>query len=324
MAGPGKQFSTLYFTERKIMIRPLLASSLLLAWALASAATDTAYRTSIDTWRAQADAKIRAADGPLSAIGLYWLRPGSNQLGAFPSNEIVLPSDVAPPRAGTIDVAGKDITFQAAPEVAASLDGKEVKRIALDQEGKGSRTHFNIGRVKLAVVGRDLGLAVRVTDPESPARRDFTGQQWFAVDENWKVAGHFVPFATPKTLVYEAATGGTRKGISPGYVSFERGGKTYKLDVQESGGGYIAFFFDGTTGKSSYAGGRVVPIEKGAGDVVSLDFNKAYNMPCAVSAYFNCQIAPEQNHLTALAIEAGEKKPALKVQRVASAPAYLK
>lgn len=47
-------------------------------------------------------------------------------------------------------------------------------------------------------------------------------------------------------------------------------------------------------------------------------------MPCAVSAYFNCQIAPEQNHLTALLIPAGEKKPAVRVQRVASAPEYIK
>jgi len=108
-------------------------------------------------------------------------------------------------------------------------------------------------------------------------------------------------------------------------VSFKRNGQEYRLEVQKSSeDGYIAFFFDATTGKSTYAGGRVVPIEKAQGDLVRLDFNKAYNMPCAVSPFFNCQIAPQQNHLTALEIPAGEKKPLARVQRVASAPEYIK
>lgn len=290
----------------------------------AHAATDANYRASVEVWRKQADAKIRAEDGPLAAIGLYWLRPGGNQVGAWPSNEVVLPQDVAPPKAGVIDVAGDKISFAAAEGISAHVNGAELTRFDLQQEGRGSQSSFHLGRVKLSIVGRDLGLALRVSDPNSAARRDFPGQQWFAVDDSWAVDGRFVPFDAPKTLVYEAATGGTRKGSSPGYVSFTRGGKQYRLDVQETSSGYLAFFFDASTGKASYAGGRVVPIEKLKDGAVRLDFNRAYNMPCAVSPYFNCQIAPEQNHLTALLIPAGEKKPTVRVQRVASAPEYIK
>ena len=290
----------------------------------AHAATDGAYRASIDAWRKQADARIRAEDGPLAAIGLYWLRPGSNQVGAWPSNEVVLPQDVAPPKAGVIAVDGERISFEAADGVAAQVNGESIARVDLQQEGRGSQSNFRLGRLKLSLVGRDLGLALRVSDPNSAARRDFPGQQWFGVDEKWVVDGRFVAYDAPKTLEYEAATGGKRHGVSPGYVSFARAGKQYRLDVQETADGYLAFFFDASTGKTSYAGGRVVPIEKLADGAVRLDFNKAYNMPCAVSAYFNCQIAPEQNHLTALLIPAGEKKPVLKVQRIASAPEYIK
>ena len=308
---------------RTSLIATVLAGGLAMATS-ALAGADSNYRATIDAWRVEADAKLRSADGPLAAVGLYWLHPGSNQVGAYPSNEVVLAQDVAPAKAGTIDVRNNKITFQAAHAVPVVQDGKEVQRIALQQEGQGSNSHFNIGRLKLSVVGRDLGLAIRVSDPNSATLREFPGQQWFPVDEDWVVEGQFVPFATPKTLVYEAATGGTRKGVSPGYVTFERNGQRYKLDVQKSAKGYIAFFFDASTGKDSYAGGRVVPITQGEGDRVTLDFNQAYNMPCAVSAFYNCQIAPEQNHLTALLIPAGEKKPALKVQRVASAPGYIK
>jgi uncharacterized protein (DUF1684 family) len=237
---------------------------------------------------------------------------------------VVLPQDAAPAKAGVIAVNDGKISFQAAEGVSAQLGGAAAQRFDLQQEGQGKQSNFQLGRLKLSIVGRDLGLALRVTDPNSVARREFAGQQWFAVDEGWAVEGRFVPFDAPKTLVYEAATGGTRRGTSPGYVSFVRDGQQYRLDVQETANGYLAFFFDASTGKTSYAGGRVVPIEKLKDGLVRLDFNKAYNMPCAVSAYFNCQIAPEQNHLTALLIPAGEKKPAFKVQRVASAPEYIK
>jgi len=310
----------------------LLRSSLISALAIgltlcatAHAATDSGYNASLDAWRKQTDEKIRAVDGPLSAIGLYWLHDGTNKIGAYPSNEVVLPSNVAPPKAGVVKVDGSNVTFDAADSVSAKVDGQEVKNVVLQRDGSISQSNFNIGRLKLSFVNRELGLAIRVSDPNSATRRDFPGQQWFPADESWVVDGHFVPFTTPKTLVYEAATGGTRTGLSPGYVVFNRGGHEYRLEVQKSSDtGYIAFFFDASTGKATYAGGRVVPIEKLAGDLVKLDFNKAFNMPCAVSAFFNCQIAPPQNHLTALEIPAGEKKPLVKVQRVASAPEYIK
>jgi hypothetical protein len=40
--------------------------------------------------------------------------------------------------------------------------------------------------------------------------------------------------------------------------------------------------------------------------VVDLDFNKAYNPPCAYTAFATCPLPPRQNWLP-VAIEAGEK-----------------
>jgi uncharacterized protein (DUF1684 family) len=86
----------------------------------------------------------------------------------------------------------------------------------------------------------------------------------------------------------------------------------------------VAFFYDTTTAKTTYAGGRVVPIEVGEGDQVALDFNKAFNRPCAVSPYTTCRLPPEQNRLKSLEVRAGEKKPLVKVLRIASAPDSIK
>jgi uncharacterized protein (DUF1684 family) len=44
-----------------------------------------------------------------------------------------------------------------------------------------------------------------------------------------------------------------------------------------------------------------------SGGQVVLDFNKAYNPPCAFTPYATCPLPPAENRL-AVRIEAGEKK----------------
>jgi uncharacterized protein (DUF1684 family) len=41
--------------------------------------------------------------------------------------------------------------------------------------------------------------------------------------------------------------------------------------------------------------------------MVELDFNKAYNPPCAFTPYATCPLPPKENRLP-VRIEAGEKK----------------
>ena len=41
-------------------------------------------------------------------------------------------------------------------------------------------------------------------------------------------------------------------------------------------------------------------------ELVLLDFNRAYNPPCAVTPYATCPLAPKENRLP-VAITAGEK-----------------
>ena len=64
-----------------------------------------------------------------------------------------------------------------------------------------------------------------------------------------------------------------------------------------------------TAGKETYGAGRFVYTEAlppASGQVV-LDFNKAYNPPCAFTAYATCPLPPPQNRLP-IRIEAGEKR----------------
>lgn len=304
---------------RKLII-PLALSVASLA-----ATADAGYQSAIEQWRQESARRLAAPYGVLSIVGLFWLHDGDNRIGSHPASEVPLPADVAPARLGVVRLAGGTTSLEVTADTPVAVNGARVKTAVLANGGKGTRATVEVGRLQLALISSEQGQAIQVSDPNSALRRDFAGQQWYPVDAAWRVPARYVAYPQPKVIPYDSAVGGTRSAPSPGYVSFVRDGHEYSLDVLEEGGdSRVAFFFDATTGKSTYAGGRVVPIEKGEGDRVTLDFNKAFNRPCAVSPFTVCRIAPEQNRLKTLEVRAGEKKPLIKVQRVASAPEYIK
>ncbi|WP_301101020.1 DUF1684 domain-containing protein [Propionivibrio sp.] len=286
---------------------------------------DSSYKSALEQWRQDSEQRLRAPYGVLSIVGLFWLHDGNNRIGSHPASEVPLPPDVAPARLGVVKVEGGTTSLEVSADAPVSVNGARVKTALLANDGKSTKAAVEIGRLKLSLINSEQGQAIQVSDPNSALRRDFAGQQWFPVDEDWRVPGHYVAYPQAKIIPYDSAVGGTRSAPSPGYVTFVRDGHEYSLDVlEENAEGRVAFFFDATTGKTTYAGGRVVPIEKGEDDGVTLDFNKAFNRPCAVSPFTVCRIAPEQNRLKVLEVRAGEKKPLIKVQRVASAPDYIK
>ena len=95
---------------------------------------------------------------------------------------------------------------------------------------------------------------------------------------------------------------------SPGAIVFERGGKTHTLDTLPGGqdGSLFLIFADSTNGDETYGAGRFLTTEPPRDGRIVVDFNKAYNPPCAFTAFATCPLPPRQNRL-ALRVEAGEK-----------------
>ena len=65
-------------------------------------------------------------------------------------------------------------------------------------------------------------------------------------------------------------------------------------------------FRDATAGAETYAATRFL-IAEPAGDVITLDFNRAHNPPCAFTDFAICPLPPPENRLP-FAIRAGERK----------------
>jgi uncharacterized protein (DUF1684 family) len=97
---------------------------------------------------------------------------------------------------------------------------------------------------------------------------------------------------------------------SPGYAVFRLQGKEYRLrPVLETADAKELFYIfrDQTAGKETYGAGRFFYSEMPKDGQVVLDFNKAYNPPCAFTPYATCPLPPPENKLP-VRIEAGEKK----------------
>jgi uncharacterized protein len=70
--------------------------------------------------------------------------------------------------------------------------------------------------------------------------------------------------------------------------------------------GLFFIFKDLTSKTETYPPGRFLQTDPVVNGTVVLDFNEAYNPPCAVTPYATCPLPPKQNQL-AVAIPAGEK-----------------
>jgi uncharacterized protein len=293
------------------MERDGLTSLGLLALVVCAASTvvaaDDRYLDEIERWRQKREADLKADDGWLTVSGLFWLKPGETKIGSDPASDILLPPR-APANVGTLTLANGRAEFRAAPGLALTRNGAAFDAGPIQSDGDERPDTLAIGDLKLIVLKRGARFALRLKDNQSPQRASFAGLRWYPPREEWRIQGKFVAFPTPTKLVLDTIVGESEATSSPGYVVFERDGKEYRLQAIGQKDGRLWFVFrDGTSGRTTHGGARQLYAESPRGDSVTLDFNKAVNLPCAYIPYATCPLAPAQNRLS-LAIEAGELK----------------
>jgi hypothetical protein len=130
------------------------------------------------------------------------------------------------------------------------------------------------------------------------------------MSEAWRIPARFERYQPKKSIPIPNVLGGVTKEPSSGAVVFTVAGRQYRLDAVDEEGEEDLFliFADRTNGKETYGAGRFLYAPRpGADDRTVVDFNKAYNPPCAFTPFATCPLPPPQNRLP-IAIEAGEKR----------------
>jgi len=269
----------------------------LVAIAVAAIAADSgAYQREIAKFRAERETKLKADDGWLTVVGLHWLKNGINTVGSDPYTDAPLPKS-APPMVGTIVLSKGKVHFKPAR-------GVQLKEMDLKTDVTPQYDRLTLGRVKFFVIEREDRFGVRVKDNDSEARRKFTGLRWYPVDPSWKVKAKFTP--SPHDVFFDTEVGVKEKDQSPGYVTFTRGGKEYKMEPVTEDDHLWFVFRDQTSGKTTYAASRFLYVPVPKDGFVEIDFNKAENPPCVFTDYATCPLPTPQNRLQ-LAVTAGEQ-----------------
>ncbi len=293
--------------KRSIMSFVKTALVTLATLALGAASTqapDAAYVQSFEKWKAEQTADLKS--NWLSLAGLFWLKPGATSFGSDPGNQIVFPK--GPAYAGEFELNGKEVSLKLQPETHATIDGKPLTNARLNPDTSEHVTKVELGTLRFHVIARGERVGIRVLDTDSAAARNFKGMMFFPLDLNYRVTATWVPGDGTQKIEIPNVLGDVTAQPVPGVVVFKVNGAELKLTALggDAKTGLFFVFSDLTAKNDTYPGGRFLDTGPIVDGHVVLDFNRAYNPPCAVTPYATCPLAPNENRLAA-AIPAGEK-----------------
>jgi uncharacterized protein (DUF1684 family) len=265
---------------------------------------DAAYVHSFEKWKAELVSDLK--QNWLVLAGLFWLKPGANTFGSANDNEIVLPS--GPAHAGTFELQGDQVSVQLQPGVDAKIDGRSQSASKLQADITGKSTVIELGALRMHVIQRGKRIGIRVKDLNREAARNYAGPVFFPLDMNYRVTATFIPSDGKKTVDVPNVLGDVTPTPVPGEVHFSLNGQQYMLTALDGDPAKgLSFVISDLTSKTdTYPGGRFLDSDPVVDGKVVLDFNRAYNPPCAVTPYATCPLAPKENRLP-IAITAGEK-----------------
>ena len=269
-------------------------------------AAELSHEDEVRDWRERRHERLSSESGWLTLVGLEWLQEGENRIGSSSTSTISI--EGGPDDWGTLYVEGDDLRFVPATGVGITVDGEEVTDVQLVADVQGEPTVVRSGSLSFYVIFRE-SYALRIKDAQAPALKNFEGVPSYDFQEDWRYEARFIPAPKGETIEIGNVLGQLSPSAVYGYAEFERDGKSHRLlGLGDKNSESLWFLFaDRTSGRETYGAGRFLYSDgmPENGKLV-VDFNKAYNPPCAFSDYATCPLPPQQNRLN-LAVTAGEK-----------------
>lgn len=249
-------------------------------------------------WHRGQEARIGDRHGFLAITGLHWLTDEPQRYADAPGS-------------WWTDAAGVHVRL--ADDEELTLDGVTVHgehAFGVIAERASINAGWNDAVIEVAKRGgHDI---IRPRHPDNPLRVQFAGTPAYPPHPRWQVQGRYVAFDHPRPTTVGAAVEGLQHVYdAPGRVEFELDGEELSLTVfpGHQPGSLLALFTDGTSGWTTYAANRSISLGVPDADgQVTVDFNRAANLPCAYTDLATCPLPPSENRLS-VSIEAGERIP---------------
>ena len=251
---------------------------------------------SLKVWQDHRNAELTSPDSWLGLIGLFWLQPGINPVGGDVNAIVRLPC--GPVVLGYL-IWG-DGTLLWRPERG------EPQVLATDRSGAPTIVDFE--NLSFFVVDREGQLAVRLRDRNWANRRNVPPLSYFAFDPAWIVEASWLAIEPPLVMEVPNVSGELKPVTVAFRAVFDIAGESISLLPMPVGKEEVFFVFrDRTSGKDSYGAGRFLKVPAAVDGKIRLDFNRAYNPPCAFTSFATCPLPPPENWLP-FAVPAGERK----------------
>ncbi len=276
---------------------------------LMSLAQDITYVKGIEQWHKMRIEELKKPDGWLNLEGLFWLHKGMNSFGSAKEADCHYDNKLFPTHLGNFIYDGDSVVWENAKENAIKINkvmtkpntsykvfGTNIKEPIMDWE-----------QFSWIVIKREDKVGIRFRNLKAATLLNFKKIDRFPVKASWHIKAKLMKPAQDFLLITNVL-GQTTSNKNAGKLIFEKNGVAYSLDVLDEGGSSLFIVFaDKTSGVSTYGAGRFIDIPKpdAAGNTI-IDFNLAYNPPCAFTAFATCPLPPKQNRLD-LIIDAGEK-----------------
>ena len=269
--------------------------------------SDAERKEEVLKWRGDRTNNLRTKERSWFGLaGIFWLKEGENTFGSGPSCDIVLKKDV-PKKAGVFQLNNGMVLVRAEPGVEMTCNGGKLPSSPLHDDQKATPDFLYLDKYIFVVLQRGNSTLIRLWDIEHPNRKALTDLNYYPYKTDFCIEAKFVRYSPAKVVTQKDIIGIVSDTYMSGYVVFKWEGKEYRLDAEDIGDGLFLAFRDETNNKATYSGGRYLVTEKPENNKVMIDFNKAYNPPCAYTLYATCTLPGFDNRLP-IAIEAGEQK----------------
>lgn len=257
-------------------------------------------------WLQKREAGLKAENGWLNLAGLYWLKPGLNTFGSKKGNALVFPEKSISKTAGTLLWEGESVWLEPHRSVDIRIKDEKVinKTLVFGPEQPEGTVVCESGSLRWTVIKRGDRMGVRLRDLNNPTLTQFKGITAFPYAQDWVIPARFE--VRKGTLPIANVLGQTTDEKLEGVLFFELDGQTYELWALDGGSKLFILFTDVTNGLSTYGSGRFLSVDRpDAQGLTHIDFNRAYNPPCAFTPYATCPLPPEENNLP-FEVKAGE------------------
>ena len=309
MIRKGSFLWSCYLSSLLLVLLPgdgLLIASLMADEQVVVSVQTENHQQAIEAWRASRHERLMQPDGWLTLVGLEWLEEGESRIGTAMDNDIQLSN--GPAYWGSVVLQNDKLHFNNLDMEKVKINDEPLPYAALIPDTEGVPTIVSGGTLSINVIFRG-SYALRIKDSQAKALHNFKGVDNYPINESWRIDGRFTRAAEGTVMEITNVLGQVSESPVFGTFEFDMDGRTHSLLGLGDGESKSLWFIfaDRTTGHGTYGAGRYLYSDgMPAHGRLTVDFNKAYNPPCAFNPYSTCPVPPQRNRMNLL-VEAGEK-----------------